>query len=89
MTDAWLEFPSENAAPEQARPRITLADRPGHSLVSGTAADSSSAFSPQVQPLRSDVSPGASRTEAPRPTEASRSDGGYSEFIRILGRGDV
>ena len=90
VTDTLLDFPSEEApGADQGRPRVTVADRPRPSLVRGAATDSSSPFSRQMQAVRSDRSSGASRSEASRSREASPPDAGYSEFMRILGRGDV
>ena len=86
VTDTLLDFPSEEAPADQARPRVTVADRPRPSLVRGAATNSSFAFPREMRP---DASPDVSRSEPPRCHEVSPPDGGYSEFMRILGRGDV
>ena len=85
VTDTLLDFPSEEAPADQARARVTVADRRRPLLVRGAATNSSSAYSREMQPLRPEVT----RSEAPERHEASPPDGGYSEFMRILGRGDV
>jgi hypothetical protein len=90
VTGTLLDFPSEAASgADQARPRVTVADRLWPSLVRGAAADSSSAFSREIQAVRSDTSSRTPRSEASRSREASSPDFEYSQFIRILGRGDV
>jgi len=86
VTDTLLDFPSEETAAEPMRPRVSASDRPRPSLVRG-AGISRVTSSRDVAALRPEASSGGSRSE--RPAEPSAPDGGYSEFIRILGRGDV